>query len=274
MSAMAPMAASERGTASGAGRHSNDAYDRIAAYWNEHIHDLSVATQPAGSRGFFEELDAYRFDKLRYLPKLVDFGAFGGQSLLEVGCGVGIDLARFAGGGARVTGIDLAATSIELARTNLSQRGLTGELSVMNGEQMSFADSQFDMVYAHGALQYTADAARMAAEIHRVLKPGGTAIMMVYNRRSWLRFMSKTMGVGLEHEDSPFLRLFTRREFRSVLAPFRNVRIVPERFPVATKLHRGVKAVLYNGVFVGVFNLLPRPLVRWSGWHLMAFATK
>jgi hypothetical protein len=114
----------------------------------------------------------------------------------------------------------------------------------------------------------------MASEIHRVLKPGGTAIMMVYNRRSWLRFMSMTMGVGLEHEDSPFLRLFTRGEFRSVLAPFRNVRIVPERFPVATKLHRGVKAVLYNGVFVGAFHLLPRPLVRWSGWHLMAFATK
>ena len=36
-------------------------------------------------------LDEYRFDKLRYLPQVVDFNAYKGKKLLEVGCGVGIE---------------------------------------------------------------------------------------------------------------------------------------------------------------------------------------
>jgi len=246
----------------------------IADYWNAHIHDLSIATHPIGSREFFDELEEYRFDKLRYLPKLVDFGGYAGCSLLEVGCGVGIDLARFARGGAKVTGIDLASVSIELARKNLAAHDVSGELRVMNGEDMTFADGSFDVVYAHGVLQYSADPARMVREIHRVLRPGGRAIMMVYNRRSWLKLMSAVMKVPLEHEDAPFIRTFTRGEFRSMLRPFGEFRIVPERFPVATRLHKGVKAFLYNKVFVGAFNVLPKFMVKWSGWHLMAFARK
>lgn len=246
----------------------------IADYWNTHIHDLTIAEHPIGSAEFFAELDAYRFDKLRYLPRLVDFSAFSGESLLEVGCGVGIDLARFAAGGAVVTGVDLSEVSIELARRNFEQRGLNGAFHVMNGEAMTFEDDRFDVVYAHGVLQYTSDAAIMVREIHRVLRPGGRAIMMVYNRRSWLRLMSVLMRVSLEHEDAPCLRLFTRGQFRRMLDPFDRVEIIPERFPVPTRLHRGLKAVLYNRLFVGSFNLMPRPLVRWSGWHLMAFATK
>jgi hypothetical protein len=52
------------------------------------------------------------------------------------------------------------------------------------------------------------------------------------------------------------------------------VRIVPERFPVKSRLHRGWKGVLFNGFFVGAFNTLPRGLVRRFGWHLLAFCVK
>ncbi len=251
-----------------------DDYERIAAYWNEHIHDLAIATHPVGSREFFDELDAYRFDKLRYLPRLVDFNGFAGKSILEVGCGVGIDLVRFAAGGARVTGIDLARTSVELAKKNFASRDLVGDFQVMNGEAMTFSDHHFDAVYAHGVLQYTSDPGRMLREIHRVLKPGGSAILMVYNRWSWLKLMSVVMGVSLEHEDAPYLRTFSRGEFKRLLTPFRDFKIMAERFPVPTRLHRGAKAFLYNRLFVGAFNILPRFLVGRSGWHLMAFARK
>lgn len=248
--------------------------ERIAAYWNEHIHDLEIATQPIGSVGFFDELDAYRFDKLRYLPEVVDFNSYRGRDLLEIGCGVGIDLVRFARSGANVTGIDLAPVSIELAQKNFDQRGLPATLHVMNGEAMSFSDNSFDVVYMHGVLQYTADPAKMIAEAHRVLRPGGQAILMVYNKYSWLNALSKLMNVGLEHEDAPVLEKYSIGQVRRLLRPFAEVKIIPERFPVESKLHRGLKATLYNKFFVKTFNLLPRPLVRFSGWHIMAFATK
>ena len=246
----------------------------IRDYWNEHIHDLEVATEPIGSLRFFDQLDEYRFDKLRYLPQVVDFDGFRDKQLLEVGCGVGIDLARFAKGGAEVTGVDLAEVSISLANDNFSLRRLNSDLKVMNGEDLDFEDESFDIVYAHGVLQYTAHDDKMITEIKRVLRPGGEAIMMVYNRNSWLNAMSKVMKVGLEHEDAPVLKKYSIDEYRQLLSPLEKVTIIPERFPVETKLHHGIKAALYNKGFVKGFNLLPRTLVRSLGWHLMAFASK
>jgi SAM-dependent methyltransferase len=250
-----------------------DATD-IRDYWNEHIHDLEIATAPLGSPQFFAQLTDYRFDKLHYLPQLVDFNGYAGQDLLEVGCGVGIDLARFAQGGAHVTGIDLSDIAIKLARTYFDQRGFSAELDVMNGEAMAFPDNQFDVVYAHGVLQYTVDSARMAAEIHRVLKPGGLAIVMVYNTWSWLNALAKLLPAELEHTDAPGFRTFSQHELRELLKPFHNLVVIPERFPVKTRLHSGLKAKLYNNLFVGTFNTLPRKLTRPTGWHLMAFASK
>jgi hypothetical protein len=52
------------------------------------------------------------------------------------------------------------------------------------------------------------------------------------------------------------------------------VRIVPERFPVASRLHGGWKGAIYNRLFVGTFNALPRRLVRRFGWHLLAFCRR
>jgi 2-polyprenyl-3-methyl-5-hydroxy-6-metoxy-1,4-benzoquinol methylase len=246
----------------------------IRDYWNKHIHDLEIATQPVGTAGFFQELSEYRFDKLRYLPEVVDFSAYKDKRLLEVGCGVGIDLIRFARAGAIVTGVDLAEVSIDLARKNFTQDGLTADLQVMNGEDLEFEDSSFDVVYGHGVLQYTADDQKMVNELHRVLRPGGEAILMVYNKYSWLNLLSKLMKVELEHEDAPVLRMYSIKQFKSLLKPFAEVRIVPERFPVKTRLHRGMKATLYNELFVRGFNCLPRAAVRPLGWHLMAFAYK
>lgn len=246
----------------------------IQNYWDEHIHDLAIATEPVGSPGFFRQLDDYRFEKLSYLTEIIDFPAYQGKQLLEVGCGVGIDLIRFARAGALVTGIDLAEVSIGLARKNFEYQGLSGEFVVMNGEDMQFHDNTFDVVYGHGVLQYTAHPQRMMAEMHRVLKPGGQAILMVYNRYSWLNAMSKVMKVDLEHEDAPALRKFSIGEFKDLLKIFREARIVPERFPVETRLHKGIKAHLYNGVFVRSFRILPKSIVRPLGWHLMAFARK
>jgi ubiquinone/menaquinone biosynthesis C-methylase UbiE len=233
-----------------------------------------MTSHEPGTPEFFQDLDEYRFDKLRYLPKLVDFSSYRGKDLLEVGCGIGTDLVRFATGGARAVGVDFSTTALALARKNANCSGVAVELHLANGEDLPLEDGSFEVVYAHGVLQYTTDPHRMVAECRRVLVPGGEAIFMVYNRISWLNALSKLMKVPLEHEDAPVLRKFSIREFRELLSDFASVRIVPERFPVRSRLHGGWKGFAYNNLFVGLFQLLPRPLVRRFGWHLMAFCTR
>jgi SAM-dependent methyltransferase len=249
--------------------------EKIQDYWNHRIHDLEMTDQPVGTKAFFDDLDDYRFDKLHYLPQLVDFASFKDRRLLEVGCGIGTDLVRFAKGGARVTGVDLAQSAIDLARRNFELNGVAAEeLRVANGEALSYPDASFDVVYGHGVIQYTAGPEQLIRECHRVLRPGGTAIFMVYNRVSWLNAMSKVTKVALEHEDAPVSKKFSIAEFRQLLRPFSDVRIVPERFPVKSRLHKGWKGLAFNTFFVGTFNALPRSLVRPLGWHLMAFCRR
>ena len=248
--------------------------DEVRAYWEQHIHDLEITTHPVGSRAFFTDLDQYHFEKLHHLLRLVAFDGYRDRRVLEVGCGAGVDLARFAKGGALVTGVDLTVSAIELAKANFSQQGLEADLRVANGEHLPFADDTFDLVYAHGVVQYTADPRRLVDECRRVLKPGGEAVFQVYNRISWLNALSKLMKVGLEHDDAPVLLKYSIGEFKDLLGGFREVRIVPERFPVTSRLHGGWKGAVYNGAFVGTFNRLPRSVVRRFGWHLLAFCRK
>jgi len=248
--------------------------DDVRAYWNDHIHDLEITSHRVGTPGFFADLDQYHFEKLHHLLRLVDFNGYRGKRVLEVGCGAGTDLARFARGGAIVTGVDLAASSIELAKKNFEQQGLTGEFFEADGERLPFADASFDLVYAHGVVQYTPNGQALVDECRRVLVPGGEAIFQVYNRVSWLNALSKLMKVPLEHEDAPVLRKYSIGEFRALLRGFRDVRIVEERFPVKSRLHKGWKGMLFNTFFVGTFNALPRAFVKRFGWHLLAFCRK
>ena len=247
----------------------------IERYWNERIHDVDMTEHPVGSREFFADLDDYRFDKLHYLPRLVRFDGYHGRDVLEVGCGIGTDLVRFAKGGAIVTGVDLSRTAIDLARQNFEWNGVAArELRVANAEDLPYPDASFDVVYGHGVLQYTADPHRLVRECQRVLRAGGEAIFMVYNRISWLNAMAKVTKVALEHEGAPVLKKYSIAEFRALLSPFDDVRIVPERFPVKSRLHGGLKGVLFHTMFVGAFNTLPRAWVRPLGWHLMGFGRK
>ncbi len=239
----------------------------VRAYWDTHIHDLDITTHAPGSAGFFSDLAQYHFEQLHHLPRLVPFDQFRGRRVLEVGCGAGTDLVRFARHGARVAGVDLAPSSIALAANNFAFEKLPAHLAVA----LPFAAGSFDLVYAHGVVQYTTDDRALVRECRRVLRPGGTAIFQVYNRISWLNALSQVTKVELEHVDAPVLKKYSIGEFRALLQDFPRVRIVPERFPVKTRLHGGLKGTIYNTFFVGLFNAMPRSLTRRFGWHLLAF---
>lgn len=246
----------------------------VRRYWDAHIHDLEITSHPVGSAGFFADLDQYHFEKLHHLLRLVDFDAWRGRPVLDVGCGAGVEVVRFARGGAHVAGVDLSGSAIDLVRQNLGHQGLTARLAVADGEALPFPAASFDYVFAHGVIQYAASDRNVVAEVFRVLRPGGVALFQVYNRVSWLHLLSKVMKVPLEHEDAPVLRRYSASEFRQVLAPFAQVDMVFERFPVKSRLHKGWKGTLFNLGFVGTFNALPRSWVRRFGWHLLAICRK
>src|SRR4051812_15528498 len=100
----------------------------VRDYWNHHIHDLDISTNTPGTREFFADLERYHFEKLHHLPRLIDFAAWRGRAVLDVGCGAGTDLVRFARAGAIVTGVDLSSSAIALARENFAQQGLQADL--------------------------------------------------------------------------------------------------------------------------------------------------
>ena len=247
---------------------------RVRRYWDTHIHDLAISSHAPGTPGFFADLDAYHFEKLHHLLRLVDFDAWRGRAVLDVGCGAGVEVIRFARGGAHVAGVDAAASAAALTRQNLAQQRLEAGVAVAEGEALPFRDETFDFVYAHGVMQYAADDRKVVAECRRVLRPGGLAMFQAYNRISWLQMLSKVMRVPLEHEDAPVLRRYSIGELRALLHGFSSVEIVTERFPVHSRLHKGWKGALFNGLFVGTFNALPRAWVRRYGWHLLAFCRK
>ena len=248
--------------------------DAVRAFWDGHVHDWKIARHPVGSREFFEETEAYRFEKLHYLPHRVDFPGYAGKRVLDVGCGLGNDLSRFARGGAQVLGVDLSEGAVALSRENFAQRGLDGEFRVMNGESLAFPDASFDLVYCHTVLHFTPHPERMIREIHRVLKDDGEAILMTINRNSWLFALHRLLKVKIDYLDAPVFHTFTAREFEALLAPFGHRRLITERFPVRTKVHKGLKARLFNILFVDLFNALPRRWTQGLGYHLLAFVKK
>ena len=247
----------------------------VRAYWNDHIHDLDISSHAPGSREFFADLDQYHFEKLHHLPRLIDFDGLSGQGgprrRLRRGDRPGPVRERRRD---RVRRGPLLVGDRARPKQNFAQQGLTADLREADGEQLPFADNAFDLVFAHGVVQYTAHDQALVDECRRVLKPGGTAVFQVYNRVSWLNGLSKVMKVPLEHEDAPVLKRYSAGEFRALLTGFRDVRIVEERFPVKSRLHGGWKGTLFNTFFVGTFNALPRAWVRRFGWHLLAFCTK
>lgn len=247
----------------------------VSQYWNRNVDNWKVAQHiESGSSAFFQEVERYRFEKLDYLEEVVRFDQYKGKKVLDVGCGLGTDLSRFASAGAEVTGIDIAPRAVELAQTNFSQRALDGQFELMDGEAMRFDDNTFDFVYCHTVLHFTPHPEKMVNEIYRVLKPGGSALMMAINRRSWLYFMHRVAGLKIDYMDAPVFHKLDPQQFDQVTSAFSEKRIALHRFPVKTEVHKGWKAFLYNTVFVGGYNALPQSMIGNTGYHMLAFGSK
>ena len=163
----------------------SDLKERVRAFWQAHPCGTKFSDAEIGTREFFERVEAHRYAKEWHIPEAANFAAARGLRVLEIGCGLGTDGAQFALAGANYIGVDLTEASVELARKKFELSGLPGEFRVADAEKLDFAADSFDLVYSHGVLHHTPDTKQSVSEIHRVLKPGGRAVVMLYHRGSY-----------------------------------------------------------------------------------------
>ncbi|MBA2645496.1 MAG: class I SAM-dependent methyltransferase [Pyrinomonadaceae bacterium] len=159
--------------------------DRVRAFWQAHPCGTKFSDAVVGSRLFFERVEEHRYQTEWHIPAAADFAGARNLRVLEIGCGLGTDAAQFARAGAIYTGVDLTDAAIELARRRFELENLPGEFRVADAENLDFADESFDVVYSHGVLHHTPDTAHAVREVHRVLRPGGRAVVMLYHRDSY-----------------------------------------------------------------------------------------
>lgn len=158
---------------------------RVRAFWQEHPCGSKFSDAQTGTREFFQTVESHRYEKEWHIPEATNFAASRGLKVLEIGCGVGTDGAQFAKAGADYTGVDLTDAAVDLARTGFALADLRGRFLVSDAEDLDFPDASFDLVYSHGVLHHTPDIRAAISEIHRVLKPEGQAMVMLYHRGSY-----------------------------------------------------------------------------------------
>src|SRR5258705_11384691 len=159
--------------------------ERVRAFWQANPCGVKFADAAPGTRRFYELVEAHRYTSEWHIPIAADFVSAGGLKVLEIGCGLGTDGAQFAEAGADYTGVDLTEAAIELARKRFELFNLPGTFKTADAEHLDFEDESFDLVYSHGVLHHTPDTQKAIAEVHRVLRRGGHAKVMLYHRDSY-----------------------------------------------------------------------------------------
>lgn len=108
-----------------------------------------------------------------------------GGSVLEVGVGTGLALG-FYGPGVRVTGIDYSPDMLDKARRRVAARRLdtVAALHRMDARSLEFPDNSFDHVAAMHVISVVPEPERVMGEIARVLRPGGSAIIVNHFART------------------------------------------------------------------------------------------
>lgn len=172
-----------------------------AEFWNELCGStlaqaLGITDLSAASLHKFDE--AY-LGIYPYLLPIVQPERFKGKEVLEIGLGFGTLSQQIAEAGAHYNGLDLAPNAAAMVNHRLTLLGLKRTARVGSALEMPFADESFEFVVSIGCFHHTGNIARCLDEAFRILRPGGTAIVMVYNKfsfRQWTRWPWRTLRQG------------------------------------------------------------------------------
>jgi SAM-dependent methyltransferase len=199
--------------------------------------------------------DMFRFRRHMAVEEM-PIAEIRGKSVLEIGSGAGGHSALFAKHGAVMTSVDL---TFARCRSTAAKFALMGDAAIgcitlqADAENLPFSSATFDIVYSNGVLHHTSDTEKALAEVHRVLKPGGRAVVMLYCKdswhywvnlllftgifrgallkgRSWLGRVTEWGGRNRQTIDNPITRCFGRGEVLGLFSRFRAVSLRKHEF--------------------------------------------
>jgi ubiquinone/menaquinone biosynthesis C-methylase UbiE len=229
----------------------------------------TTPTPHADRSSIFAEIEAKRY---RYHYHLTDLFAelratdLSRQRAIEIGCGIGIDTVSLARLGFReVVGVDLTAAAIAVARQRALDEGIRNvRYDTANAEALPFPDASFDCAYSFGVIHHTPSIHNALTEIHRVLVPGGRALIMIYHRQSLVDLVHQLFHLPYESprnlgDQCPVVNRYTRSEARALFDGFTDIRDHTD-YPFTYGMRHVSRLVPIS---------IQRALGRAIGWHLM-----
>lgn len=250
---------------------------QVRDYWEAMPCGSGDELSPMGTHEFLRDTELTRASRDPFMHETVGFANWRGKSVLEVGCGMGMDLVQFARAGADVSAVDLTEAGVALTTRRLQAEALPGKVTVADAEALPFPSNEFDFVYSWGVIHATPDTPTAAREMVRVCRPGGRLLAMVYNRYSlvalqaWLayglrrgRILASPDQLIAEHVESPGMKVYSRAECASL-------------FPTLEDL--SIRTIVTGwDLRVGRRRFLPSPLRRAVpsrlGWFMVVQGTK
>jgi SAM-dependent methyltransferase len=243
--------------------------ETVKDFWEGHVNNEYYTDEARASDAYFAEIEERRYATHYHLAELFASLAGSHGKLLEVGCGIGVDSIQLAKCGFDVTAVDLTENALAVARENATRSGVTIDFRLGNAEGLDFPDETFDAVYSFGVLHHTPDIEAAVAEVHRVLKPGGIAYVMLYARDSVVNAVHKTFRLPYEspkdrNDHCPVVYTYSRSGVKELFKAFSSVDVhadYPFTYgfgPLTTKTPLPMRKALGKAI----------------GWHLMIQARR
>lgn len=160
----------------------------VEAFWTEYTVNSAPFVTARQSARYLE----WRFGEYPLFRELSGlYGSHDGNTVLDYGCGPGNDLVGFAihTNAQRIIGVDVSSTALSLARKRLALHGEGDDrmdlIKISDDDpRLPLGDASVDFVSSQGVIHHASHPEAVLCELFRVLKPGGTSSVMVYNRES------------------------------------------------------------------------------------------